>query len=33
MSFTARVKEGAFPARFNRPAYYQLVAHVEVGGR
>ena len=27
-----RVKDGAFPARFNRPAYYQLAAHVEVAG-
>jgi hypothetical protein len=27
-----RVKEGAFPARFNRPAYYQLAAYVEAEG-
>ncbi len=24
-----RVKEGAFPARFTRPAYYQLCQHIE----
>ncbi len=27
-----RVKNGAFPARFNRAAYYQLAAHVETDG-
>jgi uncharacterized protein len=27
-----RVKKGAFPARFNRAAYYQLAAHVEADG-
>ncbi len=28
-----RVKDGIFPARFNRAAYYQLAAHIEaVGG-
>ena len=27
-----RVKEGAFPARFNRAAYYQLAAHIEEEG-
>ena len=26
-----KVKEGHFPARFNRAAYYQLAAHVEPG--
>jgi hypothetical protein len=26
-----RVKEGVFPARFARPAYYQLAAHIEEG--
>jgi len=26
-----KVKEGNFPARFNRAAYYQLTAHVEPG--
>ena len=26
-----KVKEGNFPARFNRAAYYQLAAHVEPG--
>jgi hypothetical protein len=24
-----KVKEGRFPARFSRPAYYQLAAHIE----
>ena len=27
-----RVKKGAFPARFNRAAYYQLAAHIEEEG-
>jgi uncharacterized protein len=27
-----RVKNGRFPARFNRPAYYQLAEHVEASG-
>jgi hypothetical protein len=27
-----KVKKGAFPARFNRAAYYQLAAHVEADG-
>jgi len=27
-----RVKKGAFPARFNRAAYYQLAVHVEAKG-
>jgi uncharacterized protein len=27
-----RVKEGIFPARFNRAAYYQLAAHIEAEG-
>ncbi len=27
-----RVKAGEFPARFNRPAYYQLAAHIEEEG-
>lgn len=27
-----RVKDGVFPARFNRAAYYQLAAHIEVEG-
>ena len=27
-----RVKDGAFPARFNRAAYYQLAAHIEAAG-
>ena len=27
-----RVKEGDFPARFNRAAYYQLAAHIEEEG-
>jgi hypothetical protein len=28
-----RIKNGAFPARFKRPAYYQLAAHVEMEGK
>ena len=27
-----RVKDGIFPARFNRAAYYQLAAHIEAAG-
>jgi hypothetical protein len=27
-----RVKDGTFPARFNRSAYYQLAAHIETEG-
>ena len=27
-----RVKEGRFPARFTRPAYYQLAEHIEEDG-
>ena len=27
-----RVKDRAFPARFNRPAYYQLAAYIEAEG-
>ena len=27
-----RVKNGIFPARFNRAAYYQLAAHIEAEG-
>lgn len=27
-----RVKDGIFPARFNRAAYYQLAAHIEATG-
>ena len=27
-----RVKNGAFPARFSRPAYYQIAAHMEEEG-